>query len=614
MRLNSGAVLNQYQVAENYVFQQGGSATFSTLAQMANGIYTGITTTAGTQYPFSERYYLFSDLGFYAQDDVRASSKLTLNLGLRYEFSTVPRESNGQDWSVPNVATANGKSATIGAVPDRMFQNMSLHDFSPRIGFAYDPFGKGTTSIRGGAGIYYNVGGTLDGGPIVQEAYQAPTAYGIIVTNNNAASNPFPFAVPLPTAQIGPGSAGDNDVLYGGPSVQTAASLPSPRNIDYHMKQTSMLEYNLTIDRQLPWAIGLSAGFVGSRGWHLPLNVEANFTQPLGTLANGLPYFCNAAINPASTDPNCAGSSNPASPYYLSRVNTTFGPVNQYTDRSNSWYNSLQINVNKRITHGLQFSEALTWSKLLDEGQSEQPGESNTLRMSDVNNPLLDKGLSGFDVAFNSHLNLIYPAPTVTSDKLYVKLPLNGWWFSTILSIQSGYPFEPTIAVNRDFSADQADTVRPNLGANFDPSKVIIGSPSEWFDPTMFSIQPPGTYGNAPRNGLRAPGLQQLNFSAVKDTRARFLGEQGNIEFRAEIFNIFNHPNFALPNATVWSPTSAGVSTTFNGVSNPAIQPIGTLDPATNKTAVMAAFSKAGQITSTTTASRQIQLALKILF
>jgi hypothetical protein len=652
-----GAVYNSFQLSQNQVFQQGGSASFANFAAFAKGVWGTMTTTGGTQFPLEQRYYLFGDYGFYAQDDLRATSKLTLNLGLRYEFSTTPREYGGLDYTIPSIAAAPGQNSTLGAVPGRMFgHNPFLHNFGPRIGFAYDPFGKGTTSIRGGAGLYYDVAG-YGGAMLYEDCCQPPTSFTISVTNTNptissSPNNPdptqnlFPFSVPLATAP----SAQGGGSYYGGPNVLNGAALPSPRNVDYNIKAPSMIQYNLGVDRQLPWNIGLSVSYVGSRGYHLPTDVEGNLSQPLGFLPNGLPYYCyNASIsqganglgNPAdpNNDPTCANSkltvagtgpgfatsctiagaqqsaTNQPCPKnaaeYLKRLNPTLGSIVQYTNRTQSWYNSLQVNVNKRVTKGLSFSEALTWSKLLDQGQAQQPAESNSLRQQDLLDPNQDRGRSGYNAAFNSRLNIIYHAPNINSTRLYAKA-LNGWWWSSILSIQSGYPFQPTIGA-RDFSGDSQDTSRPNLGSSFDGSKVTVGKPTQWFDPTMFAIPVVGTYGNATRNLLTAPGLRNLDFSMVKDTNVKWLGESGNIEFRAEFFNILNHPNFGLPNAVIWS-SSAGTVTAFNGLYNPQIQPAGTIDPATGKTSVMAAPSTAGSISTTNNRSRQIQLALKVAF
>ena len=221
------------------------------------------------------------------------------------------------------------------------------------------------------------------------------------------------------------------------------------------------------------------------------------------------------------------------------------------------------MNLNKRVSHGLSFTEALTWSKLLDNGQSQQPGEANSLRTQDVMQPqALDKGLSGYDAAFTSHFNLTYRAPSFASNKAYLK-PLNGWSWSGIWSYVSGYPFTPTIT-NRDFSTNQADTSRPDLGTTFkSPGGDIVGSHSMWYDPTQYAIPTVGTFGNAPRNGLRAPTLKDVDVSMVKDTKVRWLGEAGTIQFRAEMFNVLNHPNFGLPGTQIWSkPAGTNVGST----------------------------------------------------
>ena len=206
--------------------------------------------------------------------------------------------------------------------------------------------------------------------------------------------------------------------------------------------------------------------------------------------------------------------------------------------------------------------------------------------------------------------------PEFKSDNFAVKKFLNGWWVGNIVTAQTGYAFTPVLTNKRSnsgtFGGSQGD--RPNLGTDtltttlsgrsytfipFDPETVVTGDPNQWFNPLMFRLGPAGFLGNASRNMLRGPGLATWNVSFNKDTSLGFLGENGRLQFRAEIFNILNHANFGIPNGTVFTGTvtdGAGATEAPAGSTN-AI-PLGT----------------AGQIRETATTSRQIQLALKLIF
>jgi hypothetical protein len=238
-----------------------------------------------------------------------------------------------------------------------------------------------------------------------------------------------------------------------------------------------------------------------------------------------------------------------------------------------------------------------------------------------------DYGPSCFDVRHNFRLGLLYHLPHFKSNGMLSKL-VDGWWMGNIVSLQTGLPFTPVLANNRSNSANLgtgADRVNINTqsiaqgtvlmnaegGAytaaiNFvpyNPHTVITGNPRQWFNPNMFHMQPMmpcpnntaltcGTLGNAARGILRGPGLEDWDFSLVKDTAAPLLGEQGLVEFRTEIFNILNHTNLGMPVS----------ATVFNGA-----------------TSALGAYQQAplpgvGQITTTATTSRQIQFALKLIF
>jgi hypothetical protein len=273
----------------------------------------------------------------------------------------------------------------------------------------------------------------------------------------------------------------------------------------------------------------------------------------------------------------------------------------------------LQVVVNKRLSRGLQFQSAYTWSKSLDTTQGQMYasdcGASGGLQALNPFNQAYDKGPSCFDATQNWHFNLLYHVPNIKSDKLIVNKVLNGWWLGNIVTIQSGYPFTPVLGVNRSnsgvFGGAQPD--RPDLvttavtpttgkaaGLNFvpyDPNTVITGNPNMWFNPLMFQLPQAGTLGDASRDLLRGPGLGTWHVSFNKDTRMSWLGENGALQFRAEIFNILNRANFSLPGGQVFTGTQT--------------DPVGASEGPVNTVA---------KISSTSTSSRQMQLALKLVF
>ncbi len=598
-----GALLNRYGMA----FTAGSQATNSTAGEAAfgnnqaflNGVY--VAYDAVVLPPNTNQYFTFNGIGFYAQDDFRASSRLTLNLGLRYEFNTTPHEINGLEYRILDVSTFD---PAVGATKGPVVQNDSYKNFSPRIGFAYDPFGTGKTAIRGGFGLYYDVGNI--GSALSQYGYSIPPLSTFSVVNNFTGNPAIPFHLPVPFTYPVP---------------------PSLHTLDYHSKQPYLMQYNLTIERQLPGSVALSVAYVGSRGKNLFTVREQNPNVPQG-FVNGVPFW----------------ASDPADPS-LVRFNPKIVTATMVTTNGDSWYNSLQVNVNKRLTHGLEAQLAYTWSKSLDttEAQAYVLDCFQATGSAQGIQPFvgtIDKGPSCFDLPQNLRVNFLYHFPTLKSNSFASKL-VNGWWMGTIISVQSGYPFTPytfgLLSNSGVYADDQGE--RPNYvtAANlaaaqgaadtaciasgqaagcvkmqvYDPKKVIIGKVDHWFNENMFTLVGPnqtvpsgqpggatdpcfgqnancsfGHFGNVARDGLRGPHLRNMDFSINKDTKLGFLGEAGALQFRAEIFNLLNHPNFALPNNYIYA---AGVTDELPIPVSPIIS--------------------TGQ-----QKSRQIQLALKIIF
>jgi len=525
------------------------------------------------------RHFTYETFGFYGQDDWRATSRLTLNLGLRYEFNTTVTESHGLQTSLRNpgaqVDVIGGPGWISPLVVEPYMRNPSLKNFSPRVGFAYDPTGKGQTAIRSAFGLYYDVatiGSTTFGYVVGDPPYRSTNvalppswAPGFI------SANPGPYQAPF----TNPGAT----------SSFAGFSPNSPINITQHdIRQPYLMQWNLSVDQQLPGNVGLSVSYVGTRGLHLWGQGDVNPCIPTG-IVDGIPNWANTQ-GPGGTPAACPSANLLFPTGHICTVMTLTGSTlripsgrancnlrddNSIQTTSRSWYDGLQVNVQKRLSHGIEFQSAYTYSSNLDTMQGRLSIDSEAYTPYVAHN--FDKGRSVVNATHNWRFNMMYNFPARQSQDLVSKL-VNGWSMQNIVSAQTGFAFSPaapgdvslnaTTNINSGYERPELVTsanlgdVKTCVGAGltplgrqcnvnavvYSPADVIIGDPNRWFNPNMFTTPIPGYLGNVGRGSLTGPGLLNWDFSLHKSTPLAFLGETGNLQFRAEFFDILNRANF----------------------------------------------------------------------
>ncbi len=352
------------------------------------------------------------------------------------------------------------------------------------------------------------------------------------------------------------------------------------------MKTPTLTTWSFGIQQELTANTSFTVGYVGNHGFHELIGVDAN--EPF-------PVICPAAPCPAnypSTFPaGIAGTPVPGGSYYIptaTKANPIINNTWTYFSEGDSTYNALQIDLNHRFSGGLLLRGVYTWSKTIDDGDSlnatTSGGEPALVSMPF--NLRADKGLGNYDVRNVGVINASYALPFgqgkrfLSNASAAAKAVAGGWTLNSVVTLQGGFPFTPQLSYNPSNTGDSRNPVRPSVNPFFN-GPVVLGNPNQWFNPNAFYAPPnaSGFYGNLGRDTLTGPGLATWDLSALKDFSMR---ESLRLQFRAEFFNVLNHPNFNTPNAVAFTPT--GVSPT------------------------------AGVITSTSTTSRQIQFGLKLLW
>ena len=503
----------------------------------------------------TDRTYVWNTFGFYGQDEWRVAPRLTVNVGLRYEFSSTINEVTGANSSFRDVL-----HDTNGTVGLPLYKNNSFGNIAPRFGFAWDIFGDGKTSVRGGFGIFYDISNLIAGADIATTG-TLPFSSTIQLTNNLC----FPNCTTIPNVK----------------QISALGSAPPGlRTIEYLQKNPHMLSYNMTLDRQLPGKMVLSIGFAGSRGLNIIQTVEGNPEIP-AFLPTGEQYpLVLPSAAACQTTPGQLGC----------RVNPFIGNCECKTTSGDSWYNALQVRLQKQLSRNLQFQVSYTFSKSLDDTQGQHGGEAGgtSITGTDPWHRSTDKGPSDWNTPHWLAINATYSLPSTMKGLLGALA--NGWRASSIMQITSGLPFSVTESNCRSNSGVLSSTCADRVNVVSGCQKIVFnGDPNSYFNPACFTLQPGGTLGNEGRATLMGPLHADVDLSLVKDTALRILGEGKHLEFRAEVFNIMNRPDFNIP---------TGGRTVFNA----------------SATKVNSTPANPGQINTTIGDPREYQFALKFIF
>lgn len=597
------------------------------------------------------RDYTYWTIGGYLQDDYRATQRLTLNLGVRYEVATVPWDKTGKNYGYSNLATGdlNCPGSSCVAQPGAVWQNPTLKNVSPRVGFAFDPFGTGKTAFSGGYGIYYDIANI--GSKLGQQSLSVPPLSQIEnIFSNYApgmAGGGFPFWPFLIPHQVDspPCSPTSPQGSFGPTPAATSATclIPQLTGNEYRPSTTYMAQYNFSVQQQMPGRMALTLAYAGSRGIHLRRVVEGNpvipCNMPNSSTAAADPGGCaglstiawNNGLNPVWDPARYPSNSPPGNSF---RLNPNLPALVLNSSDGDSWYDALQASLVKQVSKGLQFQAAFTWSKLLDTTQGDIGSDDEGANFpSDPFNSRFDKGPTAFDAKINFRFSTVYSLPSLHSAGFLAGVT-KGWTWSNILSAQSGYPFECMVQygsnpsntemgiedIGGDLSNDRCDIVTPaeiadgsalQLNPNavaYNANTVITHNPNQWFNPNMFTLphpesfagyesnSPSGYLGSSGRGLMRGPGQFDWDMSLVKNTHLSWLGDAGNLQFRADFFNLINHTNFAFPYSNNFNANYQAIVSAGTGLNGTDVSPT------------------AGQITNTLINARQIQFALKFEF
>lgn len=494
--------------------------------------------------------------GAYVEDDWRLRQNFTLTVGMRYEPSSVLTETHGK---LSNLRTLNSPTTFTG---NPFFQNPTLKNYEPRIGFAYSPaVNQGRTAIRGGFGIF----------DVLPLSYQ----FNLMTTQ----ATPFMINVSkssgLPAGSFA--TAAYNIV------ANTSAGKQRVTYVQYNPPRNYVEQWNLSLEQQLLAKLTFKAAYVGSHGVHQALRTtDANIPTP--TIAGG------ALIFPCAVEGIANKTCKTAAPV----IDPNFGQIDGQNWVVSSVYSGLLAQVSQ-VLKGFQWQASLTWQKSVDGSSSVIAGGpfQNSLTGQFLFHPL--RGPSDFNVPKVFVANAIWKAPNAIAPRNPASYAINGWELGSIFQVANGQPFTPVMSgdvlgLANTVPFDLPDRITTpgcqGNAVNMGTQNALNYIKTQCFVFPVNATGVPGNrFGDSGRNSLYGPGLVELDFSMMKNFALTKSSDGAHLQFRAEAFNLPNRPNLAAPytNNALFDTTTARIAS-------------------------------AGQITTTSTTPREIQLGLKLLF
>jgi len=518
---------------------------------------------------------------------------------VRYEMSTIPYEINRKFRILPTLWTNPGScvedinglpvDSTCTALRDTIFvNNPTLKNFEPRIGFAWDPFKNGKTSVRGGFGLF--------------DVLPMPYMFGL----NALQASPAGAEVDLGPTQFPTQASAQG--LFGVNNGYTAIALgtsPSAggrfQYVEPSPHRNYVMQWNANVQRQITPSTAVTLAYAGSRGLHNPFQTDTLNTvfptktadgwlfpvvpttqaDPNGVIPVGTPVACSSPLIPGNScgqniaiPPTGIVAGNIINPFIPNLMLSTIF-------ESQSWYNSFQANVSKKMSHGFQVEGSFTWQHSYDTSSGSFAGDnysSNPTAATPWWDLSIIKGLSDFNVTRNLTVNWLWQVPTPASFSGPLGFIAKGWGVGGVIEVSDGVPIWPLTGLNSDpvGQINQEPMSIPSLAPGCTPQNAVQPGNLQYLKPSCFiitvasassGINPqtqcdqstiltnpgidPNTcsnlFGNLKRNSIIGPGLINVDMSITKDTHITKISENFDIQFRAEFFNILNRTNFSPP-------------------------------------------------------------------